>query len=320
MRVPGRRAVTAHLDDAPGETTAPRHPVEQNTLHAVGWMMGAVFLLATMDVAIKALVAHYPSLQVAFLRCAVSAPLFAAWMVVMNRDLFRTRHLRAHGARAALGLVMLWAIGESFREMPLADAYAIFFAAPLLIALLSGPVMKEPAGPWRLGACAVGFLGVLVVLKPGAGALISYGSATALLAVACYAVVALLVRALGREEHSLTIAFWFTALCGTLAAPLVLVGWTPLDAAHWPWIVVLGVTGTLGQVMIVAAFRRAPAGVIAPLDYTHMVWAVFYGWLLWGELPDGRTWVGTAVIVASGLVVIYRERRLARRRPPQAPE
>ena len=74
----------------------------------------------------------------------------------MNRRLFRTRHLRAHGARAALGLIMLWAVGEAFRELPLADAYAIFFAAPLLMALLSGPVMKEPAGPWRLGACAVG--------------------------------------------------------------------------------------------------------------------------------------------------------------------
>ncbi len=289
-------------------------PVAQNTLHAVGWMMWAVFLLATMDVAIKQLVAFYPSLQVAFLRCAMSAPLFAVWMGVMDRRLFRTRHLGAHGARAALGLLMLWAVGESFREMPLADAYAIFFAAPLLIALLSGPVMKEPAGPWRLGACAVGFLGVLVVLKPGAGSLVSYGSAMALVAVVCYAVVALMVRALGREEHSLTIAFWFTLLCGGLAGMLLIGRWTPLDPAHWPWILVLGVTGTLGQVAIVAAFRRASAGVVAPLDYTHMVWAVFYGWWFWGELPEGRTWFGTGIIVASGLFIIYRERQLLRRR------
>jgi drug/metabolite transporter (DMT)-like permease len=288
--------------------------VPQNALHAVAWMLWGVFLLSTMDVAIKVLVTHYPSLQVAVLRCAISAPLFALWIVVMNRRLFRTRHLRAHVARAALGLLMLWAVGEAFRELPLADAYAIFFAAPLIMAILSGPVMKEPAGPLRLGACAVGFLGVLVVLQPGTDALLSRGSVMALVAVACYAVVALMVRALGREEHSLTIAFWFTALCGTFGAVLVPGQWVPLAAEHWPWLLVLGVTGTLGQVALVAAFRRASAGVIAPLDYTAMVWAVLYGWWIWGELPDQRTWFGAAIIIASGLFVIARESRAARRR------
>ncbi len=296
------------------------HPVPQNTLHAVGYMMAAVFLLATMDVAIKVLVEDIPSLQVAFLRCAVSAPLFGAWMLVADRRLFRTQRFPAHLSRAGLGLVMLWAVGESFREMSLADAYAIFFAAPLLIALLSGPVMKEPAGPVRLAACAVGFIGVLVVLKPNPGTLISYGSWMALLAVACYSGVALLVRALGREEHSLTIAFWFTALVGIASLPMVAPVWVPLAADHWPWIALLGVTGTLGQVTIVAAFRRAPAGVIAPFDYTHMVWAVLYGWWIWGELPDSRTWVGVAVIVAAGLFVIHRERSANRRRSPVSPD
>ena len=289
-------------------------PFQQNAVHAVAWMLWGVFLLSTMDVAIKQLVAFYPSLQVAVLRCAMSAPLFALWILIMNRRLFRTRHLRAHGARAALGLIMLWAVGEAFRELPLADAYAIFFAAPLLMALLSGPVMKEPAGPWRLGACAVGFVGVLVVLEPGTDALLSRGSVMALIAVVCYAAVALMVRALGREEHSLTIAFWFTALCGALGALLMPTRWVSLDPAHWPWLLLLGVTGTLGQVALVAAFRRASAGVIAPLDYTALVWAVLYGWWIWGELPDQRTWVGASIIIAAGLFVLFRESRAARRR------
>jgi len=284
------------------------HPVPQNALHAIGWMLWAVFLLSTMDVAIKQLVEHYPSLQVAVVRCAVSAPLFALWIVVQDRRLFRTRRLRAHTVRAALGLLMLWAVGEAFRELPLADAYAIFFAAPLVMTLLSGPVMKEPAGPLRIGACAVGFLGVLVVLKPGATALLSYGSVMALLAVLCYAFVALLMRALGRAEHSLTIAFWFTVLCGAFGALLSPGRWEPLLWEHWPWIALLGVTGTLGQVAIVAAFRRASAGVVAPLDYTAMLWAVLYGWWFWGELPGQRTWFGAGIIIASGLFIIYRER------------
>jgi drug/metabolite transporter (DMT)-like permease len=284
------------------------HAVPQNTLHAVAWMLWAVFLLATMDAAIKQLVAHYPSLQVAVLRCVISAPLFALWIAIQSPRLFRTKRLPIHGIRAVLGLFMLWAVGEAFRELPLADAYAIFFAAPLILTLLSGPVMKEPAGPWRIAACAVGFGGVLVVMKPGADALLSYGSVMALLAVGCYAIVALMVRALGREEHSLTIAFWFTALSGLCGAVLLPGRWQPLVLDHWPWLVVLGVTGTLGQVAIIAAFRRASAGVIAPLEYTALLWAVLYGWWFWGDLPDARTWVGAGIIIASGLFVIHRER------------
>ena len=291
-----------------------QHAVTQNAMHAIAWMLWAIFLLSTMDVAIKQLVDFYPSLQVAVLRCALSAPLFALWITIQNRKLFRTTRIKAHTARALLGLVMLWAVGEAFRELPLADAYAIFFAAPLIMTLLSGPIMKEPAGPLRIGACAVGFLGVLVVLKPGTDALISYGSIMALLAVGCYAFVALMVRALGREEHSLTIAFWFTILCGAFGALFMPGRWVPLVWEHWPWILILGVTGTLGQVALIAAFRRASAGVIAPLDYTAMLWAVLYGWWFWGELPASRTWVGAAIIIASGLFIIHRERLAARRR------
>jgi drug/metabolite transporter (DMT)-like permease len=128
---------------------------------------------------------------------------------------------------------MLWSLGEAFRELPLADAYAIFFAAPLLMALLSGPILNEPAGPLRLSACGVGFLGVLVVLKPGASSLLSYGSAMALVTVVCYTGTALMLRALGRNDHSLTIAFWFTALVG-LASGLLLFGlWSLLSPGPW---------------------------------------------------------------------------------------
>ncbi len=292
--------------------------VEQHPVQAIGLMLLAVFLLATMDVAIKQLVAHYPSMQVVLLRCALSLPLLSAWMLARAQRLFRTRFLKAHLARGAVGLLMLFAIGECLRELQLADAYAIFFAAPLLLTLLSGPVMREPAGAVRTGAAVLGFTGVLVVLKPGAVAWISYGSMMALLAVVCYAVIVLLVRALGRQEESLTIAFWFTALVGLGSAPFAWAVWLPLQSRHWPWFVVLGVTGTLGQVLLTAAFRRASAAVVAPYDYTHMVWAVLYGWLVWGHLPATTTWLGAGIITASGLFILYREHRLRRRQAAAA--
>ncbi|NNE04472.1 MAG: DMT family transporter [Xanthomonadales bacterium] len=295
------------------------HAVRQDSISAITFMLLAIFLLATMDVSIKRLVESYPSIQVVFLRCLFSAPWFAAWILLRNRKLFRPARLRHHLLRALIGIVMLYAVAECFRELPLADAYAIFFAAPLLITVLSGVIMKEPAGTVRLVAAMIGFGGVLVVLKPGASSLLSYGSVMALVAVVSYTFVVLLLRSLGRNEHSMTIAFWYTGLIGLGTAFFAWQAWVDLRWEHWPWFVVLAVSGTLGQLVLTAAFRRASAAVIAPFEYLHMFWAVLYGWWFWGELPTLRTWLGSAVIIACGLYILFRERKLAIGDPAAAP-
>jgi len=289
------------------------HSVEQDSVHAILLMLGAVFLFSTMDLSLKQLVEYYPSMQVVFLRCALSAPLIALWILFTNRRLFRPRRLKQHIYRAAIGLLMLYSVSECLHEMQLPDAYAIFFGAPLLITVLSGLVMKEPAGPLRMTASVLGFAGVLIVLKPGVSAMISYGSVMGLISVVTYSVVVLLLRSLGRDEHSLTIALWFTGLIGVCAAFLSIPAWLPLKFEHWPWLVVLSISGTLGQVALTAAFRRASAAVIAPFDYLHMFWAVLYGWYFWAHIPGLRTWVGTAIIVASGLFILFREQHTKRK-------
>jgi drug/metabolite transporter (DMT)-like permease len=289
--------------------------VEQDALKAIGMMSVAVFLLSAMDLALKQLVEHYPSMQVVFLRCITSAPLLAAWMLMRNRRGFRVKYPADHLLRAAIGLIMLYAIGECFRELQLADAYAIFFAAPLLITLLSGPMLGEKAGPYRLAATAVGFVGVLIVLQPGLNSqLISYGAMMALVSVVSYAFMALLLRRMGHHDSTVAIAFWFIALVGIGAGLLSILNWKPIQWEHWPWMVLLGLSGTFGQLMLTGAFRRASVAVIAPLDYTHMIWAVIYGYLFWGHLPGVNTWIGTAVIVGSGLYIIFREHRIKQRR------
>ena len=250
-----------------------------------------------------------------FLRGVTSAPLLAVYMLVRDRKAFRVKFPKDHLLRAAIGLLMLFSIGESFRELQLADAYAIFFAAPLLITILSGPILGEKAGPFRLGAAAVGFIGVLVVLQPGAGSqLISYGSVMALICVVSYSFMALLLRRMGHHDSTVAISFWFIALVGIGAGLLSLLSWKPIQWEHWPWLMLLGITGTLGQLMLTGAFKRASVAVIAPIDYTHMIWAVIYGYIFWGHLPGTMTWVGTAIIVGSGLFIIFREHRIQRRR------
>ena len=289
--------------------------VEQDSIKAIGMMSLAVFLLSAMDLALKQLVEHYPSMQVVFLRCITSAPLLASWMLVRDRKGFRVKFPADHLLRAAIGLIMLFAVGECFRELQLADAYAIFFAAPLLITLLSGPILGEKAGPYRLAATVVGFAGVLIVLQPGLNSqLISYGAVMGLLAVVAYSFMALLLRRMGHHDSTVAIAFWFIALVGVGAGLLSVLNWKPIQLEHWPWLVLLGVTGTFGQLMLTGAFKRASVAVIAPLDYTHMIWAVIYGYVFWGHLPGVSTWAGTAVIVSSGLFIIFREHSIKRRR------
>ncbi len=293
----------------------------QHAGQAIGLMLIGVCMFSAMDVAIKLLVEHYASMQVMFLRCGTSALLFLVWILATDRRQFHTAYPVGHLVRGAVGLAMLYAVGECFRELQLPDAYAIFFAAPLLITVLSGPVLGEPAGPFRTLAAAVGFIGVLIVLKPTGEGWISYGGLMGVIAVVLYAASILLVRRLGEKDGSVTIAFWFTAMVGVGAGLAALPGWETVDRGHWGLVAIMGVTGTLGQVLLTAAFRRASAAVIAPFDSTHMIWAVLYSYLIWDFLPSGRTWIGAGIVVASGLFVLYREQRALRagRRAIDAP-
>ncbi len=295
-----------------------RGTLQQHPLQAIGLMMGAVFMLSSMDVAIKLLVEHYGRFQVVLLRSIVSIPLFAGWILLRDRTLFRTAYPGGHLIRGLVGLTMLWTVGECFRELQLADAYAIYFAAPLLLTLLSGPILGEPAGFMRIIAAVVGFAGVLVVLQPQGDQWITYGAAMGLLGVCFYAVSTLLLRSMGQRDRTVTIAFWFATVVGLGAAVMAIPGWKAIDPTHWLTIGALGVTGTVGQLLITAAFRKASIAVVAPFDYIHMFWAVLYGWLFWAHIPSTRTWVGGAIVVASGLFIIYRERRRSLRASQQA--
>jgi drug/metabolite transporter (DMT)-like permease len=296
-----------------GQDTAGKALV-QHPVQAILLMLGAVFFLSSMDVAFKLLVEHYSSFQVVFFRSALSLPVFAIWIVATDLSRFRTAYFGGHLLRGVLGLVMLYAVGECFRELQLADAYTLFFAAPLVITLLSGPVLGEPAGPVRIAAAVIGFVGVLVVLKPGGGDWLSYGAAMGLAGMLAYAFTTLLLRRLGGRDSTVTIVFWFMAIVCLGSGLLAIPQWQPVDRAHWPHILLIGLTGVFGQAMLTAAFRRASVAVVAPFDYTHMLWAVVYGLAFWGYLPGWRVWIGASIIVLSGLYILLREGRLSRRR------
>ena len=272
-------------------------------------MLASVALFSLMDAGLKLLSAHYPPFQVAALRGLSSLPLVLAWALwtVGPRALLRVRW-SLHLLRGVLGIAMMASFVYALKRLPLSTAYSIFFVAPLLITALSVSILGEKVGPRRWSAIAVGLVGVLVVLRPTGEGMLTWAGLAVLVAAFGYAVSAITVRVLARTDPSQAITFWLLALMALGAGALALPGWVPLRAQDL-WIVGgIGVAGAIGQYAITEAFRLAEASRVAPLEYSALVWGLLLDLTLWGVLPDAVTWIGAAIIIASGLYLIRREK------------
>ncbi|MBN8262652.1 MAG: DMT family transporter [Xanthomonadales bacterium] len=272
-------------------------------------MLVSVALFALMDAGLKTLAAHYPPFQVAAMRGLSSLPLVLGWALASAGPgaLLRVRW-PLHLVRGALGIVMMASFVYALKRLPLSTAYSIFFVAPLLITALSVPILGEHVGPRRWTAIAIGLLGVLVVLRPTGEGVLTLAGLAVLVAAFGYAVSAILVRVLARTDSTQATTFWLLALMALGAGLLAWPQWVPLRGEHAAIIAGIGVAGALGQYTITEAFRTGEASLVAPLEYSALVWGVLLDLSLWGVLPDGLTWLGAAIIVGSGLYLIRRER------------
>ena len=272
-------------------------------------MLVAVGFFSLMDGGLKHLSGHYPAMQVAAIRGLSSLPLVLLWVAASGTvaTLWKVRW-PVHLLRGALSILMLSAFAYALKRMPMTGAYALFFVAPLLITALSVPLLGERVGPRRWTAIAVGLLGVLVVLRPTGEGVLSWAGLAVLMAATGYALSAILVRILHRTDSSQSLVFWMLVMTGFGAAALAWPAWLPVHGADG-WIIVgVGLSGFLGQVAITEAFRTGQASVVAPFEYSALAWALGLDWLVWQVLPDGMTFVGAGIIVASGLYLLRRER------------
>lgn len=274
-------------------------------------MLAAVAFFAAMDALLKFFAGYYPPMQIGAMRGLASLPFVLASVALTGgwRTLRPTRW-GLHFARGLLAVVMMGGFIYAVSRLSLADAYAIFFVAPLLVTALARPLLGEHVGWRRWAAILVGLGGVLWMIQPGGSGLSLAGGLGALGAAFAYALTVIAARVLTRTETTSTVVFWFllqlTVYCGLLALP----GWVPIRPEDWPFILLLGITGATGQHLITEAFRHAPASVIAPFEYTAMLWAVALDWLIWSTIPDGRIYVGGSLVVACGLYLLWRERQL----------
>jgi drug/metabolite transporter (DMT)-like permease len=281
-------------------------------------MLAAVFVFSVSNALVKWAAATYPVGEITFFRnLAALLPTMALVAAHGGLGRLRTRHPLAHLFRAGMGVVSMLLIFYAFKTLPIADATAISFAAPIFMTALSVPLLKEKVGVYRWSAVVVGFIGVLVITRPGHH-ILNLGTAAAVVSAATYALAMIGVRRMSRTEHPVTIIFYF-AVIGTIAMALLLpFGWVTPDAVGATILVAIGLAGGIGQYFLTQAFRIAPAAVAAPFNYAGIVFAGAFGYFIWDEVPRAHVLIGSAIVIASGLFIIYRE--TVRRRAAKAAE
>jgi drug/metabolite transporter (DMT)-like permease len=282
-------------------------PISSN-LRSIVAMVVAVGFFSLMDGVMKALGTSYPPMQVAALRGLSALPLVCAYVVARGQTaaLLQIRW-RLHLLRGVMSVAMLSLFAYALHALPLTEAYTLFFVAPLLITVLSIPVLKETVRPLHWIAIGLGFVGVLIAMRPDADSFLSLGALAVLGAAVLYAVSAITARVLSRTDSSVNMVFWTTLLMAVGAGLLAWPQWVPIQAVHWPLIAALAITGFLGGLAIVDAFHHGKASVVAPFEYTALAWGIGLDWAIWHTMPDLYTLLGGAIIIGSGIYLIRTE-------------
>ena len=285
-------------------------------LRGIGFALCAYLLFSCMDAIAKWLGEEgFPVMQIVFFRSLFG---FLPVLPVIHGDggwrTLRTRRPLMHALRSlfVLGAISTFFVG--IRVMPLAEAITIAFTGPLFMTLLSIPILGEKVGPHRIGAVLVGFCGVVVAMQPGAETF-RLEAFYLLFSGFSFAMASLLTRLLGRTETNGSITFYSTLgqfLPAALALPF---GWvTPHDWDHWALFLAMGLIGGVALQCMTLGFRYAPASLVAPFEYTALIWVTLLGWLVWRDWPGDHVWWGAALLVASGLYIAWRETLRARQR------
>ncbi|MGP1393976.1 MAG: DMT family transporter [Inquilinaceae bacterium] len=272
-------------------------------------MCAGVLSLVINDAIAKGLVARFDPFQILLARSLIALPIVAGLALwTGGAKALRSGGVRVHILRAVLAVAATYLFIRSLADLPLAEATSIIFAAPIFVAALSMPLLKQRVGLQRGLAVVAGFTGVLIVLQPGADTL----KTAALLALAAAAVNALVMmsaRWIDQRDGFWTMTLYMTLFSGVACAFTLAGDWPTVARSDVGLFLGMAVAGTLGIALISHAFRISEAAVVAPFDYTALIWATALGWALWGAVPGPSVYMGALVIVASGIYLIFLEDR-----------
>jgi len=289
-------------------------PASEPTIgRGIASMLFAVMVFSTMDALIKWLTPSYPLMEIVFFRSIFAFIPLLPSLLRQGSAPFRTRRPLGQAGRALIGLGATVCFFYAYRFLPLADVFGIAFAAPLFVTALSVPLLGERVGIRRWSAVLVGFIGVLVMVRPDIG-VADAATLITLLGTLCYAISLVFLRNLGKSETTVSIVFYVTCtttFASAIALPFV---WITPSAVDLPLLILVGILGGIAQLAITRAFRLAPAAVVAPFDYTALPYAAALGYFVWGDVPEPIFLLGAVIVIGSGLYILHRETRLAGRR------
>lgn len=279
------------------------------------WMLATTVFFVSLDATAKYLTRSYPVVEIVWARYLFHTIFAIAWAGARLPDAVRRARFGMQFLRGLflVGTTLLYFL--AIRTMPLADATSIMFLSPILVTALSVPLLREQVGPRRWLGVAAGLAGALIIVRPGAG-VIQFAALLAVVAAAINALYQITTRLINRTDRPITTNV-YSAAVGTVAASLGLpFAWAMPDVQGWLLMAFAGLCGAIGHYCMIKAFEAAPAAVVAPIGYVGLIWSTFYGYLLFGDLPDYWTVIGALIIVGSGLYILYREQ--ARKRADSA--
>jgi drug/metabolite transporter (DMT)-like permease len=273
-----------------------------------------------MGASVKALDGQIPTGEVVFFRSIFALLPLLIWLSLQGNilALTRTRHFGGHAVRSLSGTGGMFFSYLALAYLPLADATALSYAAPLFTVILAAVILGEVVRAYRWTSVAIGFLGVLVMLSPhlnffvtaSTGAVL--GSAAGLVAALFSAVSAVQIRHLAKTEQPGAIVLYFSLITTVIGLATIIFGWTVPTLLQFGFLLAAGILGGIAQILVTVSLRHAQASLLAPFEYTTMLWSVLIGYFALGQLPVATTICGGVIVAAAGLFAVWRESRLKR--------
>lgn len=294
----------------------PQETKQPDNLRGLVYMALAFFLFAASDAQVKVLTSSLHPIQIVWTRQLGLLIGVLVLLAVKGPQILRTRHPVLQITRGALAVLSAVFFVFAISYVPLADAVAVSFVAPFMVTVMGALFLREPVGIRRWSAIAIGFIGTLIIIRPGLG-VVHPAMMLVVLAATCFAARQVLSRGLAATDRtSTTVAYTAIASVALLTLPLPFVWITPETPQQILLLISVAAFAALGELLVIKALEIALAVVVAPVHYSLIIWGTLYGWLIFGQFPDKWTSIGALIILATGFYVLNRERQLSRRMKP----
>jgi drug/metabolite transporter (DMT)-like permease len=286
----------------------------EQPLAAIGLVLTAMLAGSAADAVSKLLAVGYDPIEVVWGRFVFVQILLLPFLLRPGSGVLRSRRPGLQVLRGVCILASAILFVAALVHLPIADATAIGFVSPLVITGLSIPLLGEKVGVRRWSAVGVGFIGVLIVIRPGSTAF-NPAAVLPLLSATCWAVGLIITRHLRLTDRALTTMAYSTSVPLIATSVAVVAVWRTPSVKDWALMAGMGALNTLSHYLVIRGYMRGPASLLAPFSYSTMIWSTLAGYLLFDAIPGQTTWIGAAVVIASGLYVLHRERVRLRQRP-----